>query len=501
MSINYEINRLLNFAVQQELMNAEDFYYSANRLVDVLRLTEFEPEEVAEELASPMPVLDNMLDYAVEQGIIEDTVNERDLFDTRLMDCVMPRPSEVIRRFQSDYARSPKAATDRFYKLSQASNYIRSDRIAKNLQWKTPTEYGDLDITINLSKPEKDPRDIAKAKLVKSTSYPKCLLCRENEGFAGHAGHPARETHRLIPLRLSGHRWFLQYSPYTYYNEHCIVLNRKHVPMKISRRSFENLLDFVTIFPHYFAGSNADLPIVGGSILSHDHYQGGRYDFAMAKAPIEKHYKFAGFEKVEAGRVKWPMSTIRLRGEDREEIIELADKIQLAWRGYSDEAAEILAETEGNPHNTVTPIARRRGSLYELDLVLRNNRTTEEHPLGLFHPHAEVHHIKKENIGLIEVMGLAVLPARLKAEMKRVGEELAKGTEDISGIEEIRSHADWYKKLRSKYPAVKAEETEKILHREIGRVFEKVLTHAGVYKRTEEGMEAFDRFVAAVNAG
>ncbi len=498
MSINYEINRLLNFAVQQELMNAEDFYYSANRLVDVLRLAEFEPEEVAEELASPMPILDNMLDYAVEQGLIEDTVNERDLFDTRLMDCVMPRPSEVIRRFQSDYARSPKAATDRFYKLSQASNYIRSDRIAKNLQWKTPTEYGDLDITINLSKPEKDPRDIAKAKLVKSTSYPKCLLCRENEGFAGHAGHPARETHRLIPLRLSGHRWFLQYSPYTYYNEHCIVLNRKHVPMKISRRSFENLLDFVTIFPHYFAGSNADLPIVGGSILSHDHYQGGRYDFAMAKAPIEKHYKFAGFEKVEAGRVKWPMSTIRLRGEDREEIIELADKIQLAWRGYSDGVAEILAETEGNPHNTVTPIARRRGSLYELDLVLRNNRTTEEHPLGLFHPHAEVHHIKKENIGLIEVMGLAVLPARLKAEMKRVGEELAKGTEDISDIEEVRSHADWYRKLRSKYPAVKSEETEKILQREIGRVFEKVLTHAGVYKRTEEGMEAFDRFVAAV---
>ena len=498
MSINYEINRLLNFAVQQELMNAEDYYYSANRLVDVLKLSEFEPEEVKEELDSPAPILKEMLDYAASEGLIEDTVNERDLFDTRLMDCVMPRPSEVIRRFHSDYARSPKAATDRFYKMSRASNYIRSDRIAKNLQWKTPTEYGDLDITINLSKPEKDPRDIAKAKLVKSTSYPKCLLCRENEGFAGHAGHPARETHRLIPLRLSGHRWFLQYSPYTYYNEHCIVLNRKHVPMKISRRSFENLLDFVTIFPHYFVGSNADLPIVGGSILSHDHYQGGRYDFAMAKAPIEKHYKFAGFEKVEAGRVKWPMSTIRLRGEDREELIELADKIQLAWRGYSDESAEILAETEGNPHNTVTPIARRRGSLYELDLVLRNNRTTEEHPLGLFHPHAEVHHIKKENIGLIEVMGLAVLPARLKSEMKRVGEELAKGTEDISGIEEVRSHADWYRKLRSKYPAVKAEETEKILQREIGKVFEKVLTHAGVYKRTEEGMAAFDRFVAAV---
>ena len=279
MSINYEINRLLNFAVQQELMNAEDFYYSANRLVDVLKLADFEPEEVKEELASPAPILKEMLDYAVSEGLIEDTVNERDLFDTRIMDCVMPRPSEVIRRFRSDYARSPKAATDRFYKLSQASNYIRTDRIAKNLQWKTPTEYGDLDITINLSKPEKDPRDIAKAKLVKSTSYPKCLLCRENEGFAGHAGHPARETHRLIPLRLSGHRWFLQYSPYTYYNEHCIVLNRKHIPMKVSKRNFENLLDFVTIFPHYFVGSNADLPIVGGSILSHDHYQGGRYNF------------------------------------------------------------------------------------------------------------------------------------------------------------------------------------------------------------------------------
>jgi UDPglucose--hexose-1-phosphate uridylyltransferase len=411
------------------------------------------------------------------------------------MDCVMPRPSEVIRRFHSDYARNPKAATDRFYKLSQASNYIRTDRIAKNLQWKTPTEYGDLDITINLSKPEKDPRDIAKAKLIKSTSYPKCLLCRENEGFAGHAGHPARQTHRLIPLRLSGHRWFLQYSPYTYYNEHCIVLNRKHVPMKISRRSFENLLDFVTIFPHYFVGSNADLPIVGGSILSHDHYQGGRYNFAMAKAPIEKHYKFEGFEGIEAGRVKWPMSTIRLRGEDREELIELADKIQLAWRGYSDESAEILAETDGNPHNTVTPIARRKGELYELDLVLRNNRTTEEHPLGLFHPHAEVHHIKKENIGLIEVMGLAVLPARLKGELSALAEALVSGAPLTGALEK---HAPWAEELQTRYTFT-PENAAGILETEVGRVFARVLEHAGVYKRNAAGKEAFMRFVGAVN--
>ena len=380
--------------------------------------------------------------------------------------------------------------------MSIASNYIRKDRIDKNIIWKTATEYGDLDITINLSKPEKDPRDIAKAKLAPSSGYPKCLLCRENEGYAGHPGHPARETHRLIPLRLSAHRWFLQYSPYTYYNEHCIVLNRKHVPMKVSRKSFENLLDFVTIFPHYFLGSNADLPIVGGSILSHDHYQGGRYTFAMAKAPIEKTYTFPGFKNIKVGRVKWPMSTIRLQGEDREELADLAEKILDAWRKYSDPSVEILAETDGTPHNTITPIARRRGNLYELDLVLRNNRTTKEHPLGLFHPHAEVHHIKKENIGLIEVMGLAVLPARLKKEMALLGAELVKGTPDISGMPEIASHADWYKMLREKYPEVSQENVEGILQEEIGKVFEIVLTHAGVYKRDAKGMEAFDRFVA-----
>lgn len=498
MSINYEINRLLHFAQEHELMAADDFYYSANRLLDVLKVNDFSVEEVNEELSTATPILENMLDFAVSEGLIEDTVNERDLFDTRLMDCVMPRPSEVIRRFRSDYARSPKAATDRFYKLNIASNYIRKDRIDKNIVWQTATEYGDLDVTINLSKPEKDPRDIAKAKLVKSSSYPKCLLCHENEGFAGNANHPARQTIRLYPLRLSAHRWFMQYSPYTYYNEHCIVLNRKHVPMKISKKTFENLLDFVTIFPHYFLGSNADLPIVGGSILSHDHYQGGRYTFAMAKAPVERTYTVKGYENVSIGRVKWPMSTIRLAGEDREELAELADKILSIWRGYSDDTVGILAESEGEPHNTITPIARRRGALYELDLVLRNNRTSKEHPLGIFHPHAEVHHIKKENIGLIEVMGLAVLPARLKSEMKEIADELVKGTKDISKMPGIAAHSDWYKELVAKYKSFTKENVEGILKDEIGKVFATVLTHAGVYKRDEQGLAAFDKFIEKV---
>lgn len=499
MNINTEINRLLNFAKQRGLISEDDYYYSANLLIDVLQVSEFEPEEINETLETAAPILEQMLDYAVQEKLIEGTTSERDLFDTRIMNCVMPRPSEVVRRFQSDYARAPKAATDNFYKMSIASNYIRKDRIDKNIVWQTATEYGDLDVTINLSKPEKDPRDIAKAKLVKSSSYPKCLLCRENEGFAGHAGHPARQTHRLIPLRLASHRWFMQYSPYTYYNEHCIVLNRKHVPMKVNRKSFENLLDFVTIFPHYFLGSNADLPIVGGSILSHDHYQGGRYDFAMAKAPVEKYYSAAGFPNVKIGRVKWPMSTIRLTGDDREELADLAEKILDKWRKYSDESVGILAESDGQPHNTITPIARRRGAAYELDLVLRNNRTSAEHPLGIFHPHAEVHHIKKENIGLIEVMGLAVLPARLKQEMHLLGEELVRGTEDISANEELAKHSDWYKMLREKYPHVQENQVHDILKEEIGKVFATVLTHAGVYKRDAEGMAAFDKFMQTVS--
>ena len=499
MNINTEINRLLNFAKQRGLISEDDYYYSANLLIDVLHVGEFVPEDIEENLETAAPILKNMLDFAVQEKLIEGTTSERDLFDTRLMNCVMPRPSEVVRRFQSDYARAPKAATDNFYKLSIASNYIRKDRIDKNIVWQTATEFGDLDVTINLSKPEKDPRDIAKAKLVKSSSYPQCLLCRENEGFAGHAGHPARQTHRLIPLRLASHRWFMQYSPYTYYNEHCIVLNRKHIPMKVNRKSFENLLDFVTIFPHYFLGSNADLPIVGGSILSHDHYQGGRYDFAMAKAPVERTYSVKGYEQVKIGRVKWPMSTIRLTGEDREELTDLAEKILNKWRAYSDESVGILAESDGQPHNTITPIARRRGNAYELDLVLRNNRTSDEHPLGIFHPHAEVHHIKKENIGLIEVMGLAVLPARLKQEMHLLGQELVKGTADISGIAELQKHAEWYKMLREKYPTVTEDKVSGILQAEIGEVFKTVLVHAGVYKRDEQGLAAFDKFMQAVS--
>ena len=498
MSINTEINRLLNFAKQNMLINEDDYYYAANRLLDVLKVDAFEPEFVDEKLPTAMPILENMLDYAAEKGLIENTTENRDLFDTRIMDCVMPRPSEVVRRFRSDYARSPKAATDEFYKMSIASNYIRKDRIDKNIIWKTATEYGDLDITINLSKPEKDPRDIAKAKLAPSSGYPKCLLCRENEGYAGHPGHPARETHRLIPLRLSAHRWFLQYSPYTYYNEHCIVLNRKHVPMKVSRKSFENLLDFVTIFPHYFLGSNADLPIVGGSILSHDHYQGGRYTFAMAKAPIEKTYTFPGFENIKVGRVKWPMSTIRLQGEDREELADLAEKILGAWRKYSDPSVEILAETDGTPHNTITPIARRRGSLYELDLVLRNNRTTKEHPLGLFHPHAEVHHIKKENIGLIEVMGLAVLPSRLKAEMTDVEAALVAHTPAAEYGENIQKHAEWAMDILARHPELNAENVHTIVQDEIGHVFAEVLVDAGVYKMDTAGRAGFERFLANI---
>ncbi len=490
--INTEINRLINFALQQNLMQETDCFYAANRLIDLLHVAEFVPEKVDETLETATPILENMLDYAVAEKLIDDTVNERDLFDTRIMDCVMPRPSEVIRKFRADYAESPQLATDNYYKLSIASNYIRKTRIDKNIVWKSNTDYGALDLTINLSKPEKDPRDIAKAKTVKATGYPKCLLCRENEGFAGHAGHPARETHRIIPLEFRGHQWFLQYSPYTYYNEHCIVLNSDHVPMKINRDTFENICDFITEFPHYFVGSNADLPIVGGSILSHDHYQGGHYTFPMEIADIEKSYTFADFPDVTAGRVKWPMSTLRLRSENRKQLIDLAEKILAAWRKYSDESVGILAETDA-PHNTITPIGRRRGKAYELDLVLRNNRTSAEHPLGIYHPHEEVWHIKKENIGLIEVMGLAVLPARLKTEMAQVKENLAKGAESIDGI-----HADWYKKIRAAYKDISADNVDKIVDEEIGKVFSKVLEHAGVFKRDEKGMAAFDKFIASI---
>ena len=496
--INKEINRLLNFALQQGLIKEEDKFYSANLLLDVLHTDEFELVEIDERLPIAHEILENMLDYAVANNLCEDTVVQRDLFDTRIMNCVMPRPSEVIAKFKALYKKSPVQATDYFYKTSIASNYIRKDRIDKNIIWKADTQYGDLDITINLSKPEKDPRDIAKAKLIKSSSYPKCLLCRENEGYAGNLNHPARQTHRLMPMDFDSHQWFMQYSPYTYYNEHCILLNSEHVPMKICRATFENLLNFVDYLPHYFLGSNADLPIVGGSILSHDHYQGGHYTFAMEKAPIEETFKIEGFDNISVGRVKWPMSVLRASSSNKKDLIDFAVHVLNKWRNYSDESVDVLAHSDGQPHNTITPIGRVRAGKYELDLVLRNNRTTEEYPLGIFHPHNEVHHIKKENIGLIEVMGLAVLPARLKDELAKVKEYFIEGKEDISDDEQVAKHADWYKTLREKYSDIDANDVEAMLKAEVGTIFMTVLLHAGVFKRNIKGIQAFNKFVESL---
>ncbi len=444
-------------------------------------------------------ILGAICDYAYEKGLMEEnTVGYRDLFDTKVMGLLVDRPSNVARRFWKLYRKSPKQATDAYYKFSQDTDYIRRYRIARDRKWIAPTEYGDLDITINLSKPEKDPKAIAAARLAKQSAYPKCQLCMENEGYAGRLDHPARGNHRIIPVTINGSPWFFQYSPYVYYNEHCIVFNSQHVPMKIERATFAKLLDFVAQFPHYFVGSNADLPIVGGSILSHDHFQGGCYEFAMAKAPVEKKLTFKGFEDVEAGIVKWPMSVIRLDCSERERLIELADRILLAWRGYTDEAAFLYAETDGEPHNTITPIARRRGDRFELDLVLRNNITTDEHPLGVYHPHAELHHIKKENIGLIEVMGLAVLPARLKDELEHLKTAMLEGR-DISADAELSKHADWVNELKQKYGSFRADTIDKVVQDEVGLVFSKVLEHAGVFKRTPEGQEAFGRFARFVN--
>ena len=443
-------------------------------------------------------ILTEMLDYAYENGITkENSIVYRDLFDTKIMSLLVPRPSEVISKFNELYKNDKKAATDYFYTLSCDSNYIRRYRIKKDLKWTTDTEYGTLDITINLSKPEKDPKAIAAAKLAKQSGYPKCLLCKENEGYAGRVNHPARQNHRIIPVTINQSDWFFQYSPYVYYNEHCIVFNSQHTPMKIERATFGKLLDFVTQFPHYFVGSNADLPIVGGSILSHDHFQGGHYEFAMAKAPVEKEISFEGFSDVKAGIVKWPMSVIRLDCADKDRLIELADKILSAWRGYTDEAAFVFAETDGELHNTITPIARKRGDLFELDLVLRNNITTKEHPLGVYHPHAKLHHIKKENIGLIEVMGLAVLPARLKDEMAALQEAILNG-KDLRSDRALEKHADWVEKFLPKYDTVTKDNIEEIIQKEIGLVFSEVLEDAGVYKCTEKGRKAFMRFVESV---
>ena len=526
--IQNKILELTEYGLATGLICPADKRYTINRLLELFGLDSLDDEVVAcFEKNNPFTVcgegqsrqqaaeqalegiLSEMLDYAAEQRLIpENTITYRDLFDAKIMGMLVPRPSEIQTMFYGLYNhQSPEAATNYFYKLSQDSDYIRRYRIKKDLKWTADTKFGVLDITVNLSKPEKDPKAIAAAKLVKQSGYPKCLLCKENEGYAGRINHPARQNHRIIPVTINHSDWFFQYSPYVYYNEHCIVFQSQHTPMKIERATFGKLLDFVEQFPHYFVGSNADLPIVGGSILSHDHFQGGHYEFAMAKAPIEKEIQFDGFQDVSAGIVKWPMSVIRLCAADKERLIALADRILLAWRGYSDEAAFILAETDGEPHNTITPIARKRGGVYELDLVLRNNITTEEHPLGVYHPHAKLHHIKKENIGLIEVMGLAVLPARLKDEMAELEQAMLDGT-SLRHNEVIAKHANWVEEFLPKYGftagaalegGITPEKLHEIIQKEIGFVFLEVLKDSGVYKCTKEGREAFLRFIDEVN--
>ena len=497
-NVSLRIKQLVDYALSKELITEYDVIFSTNSLLGVLGV----PEYVAPQGNVPSAPLEEILgalcDYAAENGLVENnSVVYRDLFDTKLMGVLTPRPGEVIGKFFSLMCASPEAATDYFYDLCRASDYIRTYRVSKDLKWKYSGKYGELDITVNLSKPEKDPKAIAAAKLLPQSGYPKCLLCHDNEGYHGNAAKPARETLRLIPLDFSGEKWNLQYSPYVYYNEHCIVLSEDHTPMKIHKGTFCHLCDFVEQFPHYFVGSNADLPIVGGSILSHDHMQGGHYTFAMATAPIDTPISFKGYEDVEAGIVAWPMSVIRLRCAAKERIVELSDKILTAWRAYTDADAFVFAETDGEPHNTITPITRMNGGKFEMDLVLRNNITTDEHPLGVYHPHGDVHHIKKENIGLIEVMGLAVLPARLRDEIHLMCEYINDG-KDFSENAQLEKHKAWYEEIKTKYTFT-PDNTEEILKKEIGAVFERVLEDAGVYKRTDEGKAAFLRFVNSVN--
>lgn len=506
--ITKNITDLVRYGLSCGLIDEADTIYTVNRLLELFGLEEYDTEFIPENFEKAAPesfaledILNEMLDYAAAHGLLEnDSVVYRDLFDTKIMGCLVPRPSDIIYTFRKLYEeKGAKAATDWYYAFSQNTNYIRRYRIKKDRKWKAQTEYGEMDITINLSKPEKDPKAIAAAKTAKQSGYPKCQLCIENEGYAGRVNHPARQNHRIIPIEICGSKWGFQYSPYVYYNEHCIVFNSKHIPMKIEHNTFEKLFSFVEQFPHYFVGSNADLPIVGGSILSHDHFQGGNYEFAMAKAPVERSFSVKGFEDIQSGIVKWPMSVIRLSHPDYHRLIALADVILTKWRGYTDEAAFIYAETDGEPHNTITPIARKRGDNYELDLVLRNNITTKEHPLGVFHPHAELHHIKKENIGLIEVMGLAVLPSRLKNELELLAEAIVNG-EDIRKNEVLEKHADWVDEFLPKYQGkVSKDSIMEILQKEVGIVFGKVLEHAGVYKRTEEGARAFDRFIKSLD--
>ena len=494
------IDRLIGYGLKKGLLEKEDIDYTRNRLLYTLCLPSYEGNgEVVECKEELVCILSDIIQYALDTGLVSDSITEQDLFDTKVMDCILGRPSEIVRKFDELFKESPKEATDWYYDFSKATNYIREDRIVKDVKWQADSPYGKLDITINLSKPEKDPKAIAAAKKLVQTGYPKCLLCRENEGFAGDMNKPARENHRLIPLTLSGENYFLQYSPYVYYNEHCIILNERHVPMKIDRAVFLKLLEFTEKFPHYMAGSNADLPIVGGSILTHDHFQGGNYEFPMARAGLREEVRFKGYEDIKAGVVDWPMSVIRLTGKDYKKIAELADKILGIWRGYSDEAVDVLAESDGEPHNTITPIARRRGDDFEIDLVLRNNRTTEEYPLGIFHPHDKLHHIKKENIGLIEVMGLAVLPGRLKSEMDSLRTALLEG-KDIRNDEVLGKHADWVDEFMAKHKDFNKDNAEGIIRQEIGLVFSEVLTDAGVYKDDEKGRKGILRFIERVNS-
>ena len=492
------IKKLVCYGLEKDFFKEQDVTYITNQLIDALHLDEFVDDGENYVAVDLEATLKEILDYAVEKGIIEDSIVYRDLFDTRIMGLMIPRPSEVTEKFYALYKKSPEAATDYFYNISRDSDYIRRYRIKKDLKWLADTEYGELEITVNLSKPEKDPKAIAAAKAAPQAGYPKCLLCKENEGYAGRVNSPARQNHRIIPVTINNSDWCFQYSPYVYYNEHCIVFNSLHTPMQINNDTFVKLFDFVKLFPHYFVGSNADLPIVGGSILSHDHFQGGHHTFAMAKAPIETEVNFEGFDDVEAGIVKWPMSVIRLRADNNDRIIELARKILAKWRAYTDEAAFIFAETDGEPHNTITPIARKNGDKFELDLVIRNNITTPEHPMGVYHPHKELHNIKKENIGLIEVMGLAVLPARLKDEMAQLETAILSGA-DLRKDETLAKHADWVDSFKTKYDSITKENVEKIIKDEIGLVFSKVLEHAGVYKRDADGKAAFLRFINSVN--
>ena len=493
MTFNELIAALVQYGIDTGLTPACEKIYTTNLLLDVFREEDYEEPASIPEL-SLEEILEGLLDEACRRELIPDSVTYRDLFDTRLMNCLMPRPSQVQETFREKYAVSPKEATDYFYKLSQDSNYIRRYRVCKDQKWKVPSVYGDIDITINLSKPEKDPKAIAAAGKAKASAYPKCQLCMENEGYAGRVNHPARENHRIIPLTINDSQWGFQYSPYVYYNEHCIVFNGQHTPMKIDRAAFRKLFDFVKQFPHYFLGSNADLPIVGGSILSHDHFQGGNYTFAMAKAPIELPVTIPGYEDVEAGIVKWPLSVLRIRHKNENRLIDLATHVLDCWRGYTDEDAFIFACTDGEPHNTITPIARKVSDTYELDLTLRNNITTEEHPLGVYHPHAKLHHIKKENIGLIEVMGLAVLPSRLNQEMALLKDAILTG-KDLAKDETLEKHAEWVAEFLPSYPEINAANIDEILRQEIGKVFVQVLEDAGVYKCTPEGREAFLKFV------